>query len=151
MNKFTEIGSVGDVTTATRLQPVRSIKNIAQQVGASKSTMQRILMKVSRVHAIQFNWLGNWSQLTMDKSKGSSLIEYFAFLVGKILEWFTRNKVIINVTEVWFFGLKTNWIYFYENKAVPAQTVNGVRYCEMITNFFLITNFRACADRPSAL
>ena len=38
---------------------------------------------------------------------------------------------------VWFLGWRNHWTFFYENEAGQAQTVNGVRYREMITIFFL--------------
>lgn len=38
---------------------------------------------------------------------------------------------------VWFLGWRNHWTFFYENEAGQAQTVNDVRYREMITSFFL--------------
>ncbi|CAH2088163.1 unnamed protein product [Euphydryas editha] len=69
MDKFAETGSVSDVKTTTRHRPGRSTENVAavrddvaqtpstsirhraQQIGVSKSTLQRILTKDLHLHA----------------------------------------------------------------------------------------------------
>lgn len=188
MDKFAETGSVSDVKTTTRLRPGRSTENVAavrddvaqtpstsirhraQQIGVSKSTMQRILTKDLHLHAYKVqltqelkpadhgqrrefvNWVLERQHENADFADKIIFSDEAHFHLDGFVNrqncriWGEENPRVIHEKQmhpqrvtVWcgFWAGGIIGPFFYENEAGQAQTVNGVRYREMITSFFL--------------